>query len=66
MYLNQFDFLYNAVGIENAAKVYFNKRPKELKKEEAAMLVGMCKNPALYNPYTYQIKNYRKVIAQEE
>jgi penicillin-binding protein 1A len=66
MYVNQFDFLYNAVGIENAAKVYFNKRPKELKKEEAAMLVGMCKNPALYNPYTYKIKNYRKVIAQEE
>ncbi len=66
MYLNQFDFLYNAVGIENAAKVYFNKRPKELKKEEAAMLVGMCKNPALFNPYTYKIKNYRKVISQEE
>lgn len=66
MYVNQFDFLYNAVGIENAAKVYFNKRPKELKKEEAAMLVGMCKNPTLYNPYTYKIKNYRKVIAQQE
>ena len=66
MYLNQFDFLYNAVGIENAAKVYFNKRPKELKKEEAAMLIGMCKNPALYNPYTYKIKNYRRVIAQED
>lgn len=64
MYLNQFDFLYNAVGIENAAKVYFNKRPKHLKKEEAAMLVGMCKNPALYNPYTYQIKNYRKLISR--
>ncbi len=66
MYLNQFDFLYNAVGIENAAKVYFNKRPRELKKEEAAMLIGMCKNPALYNPYTYKIKNYRRVIAQED
>jgi penicillin-binding protein 1A len=57
MYLNQFDFLYNAVGIENASKVYFNKRPKDLKKEEAAMLIGMCKNPALYNPYTFKIKN---------
>ena len=30
MYLNQFDFLYNAVGIENASKVYFNKKTKEL------------------------------------
>ncbi|NBO59522.1 MAG: hypothetical protein EBU82_00965 [Flavobacteriia bacterium] len=66
MYLNQFDFLYNAVGIENAAKVYFNKRPKNLKKEEAAMLVGMCKNPALYNPYTYKIKNYRKIIGRRK
>jgi len=58
MYLNQFDFLYNAVGIENAAKVYFNKEPKDLNKIEAAVLVGMCKNPSLYNPRTYTIKNY--------
>lgn len=65
MYLNQFDFLYNAVGIENAARVYFNKSPKDLTKEEAAMLVGMCKNPALYNPYTYKIKNYRRYIADD-
>lgn len=50
MYLNQFDFLYNAVGIKSAAQVYFNTTPAELKIEEAAMLVGMCKNPALYNP----------------
>lgn len=66
MYLNQFDFLYNAVGIENAAKVYFNKKPKDLSKEEAAMLVGMCKNPSLYNPYTYKIKNYRRSIAADK
>lgn len=66
MYLNQFDFLYNAVGIENAAKVYFNKKPKDLSKPEAAMLVGMCKNPSLINPYTFQIKNYRAKIASEK
>jgi penicillin-binding protein 1A len=66
MYLNQFDFLYNAVGIENAAKVYFNKKPADLTKSEAAMLVGMCKNPSLINPYTYQIKNYRARIASEK
>jgi penicillin-binding protein 1A len=47
MYLNQFDFLYNAVGIENASRVYFNKSPKDLSKVEAAMLVGMCKNPEI-------------------
>ena len=44
MYLNQFDFLYNAVGIQSAAKIYFNTTPKNLKIEESAMLVGMCKN----------------------
>jgi penicillin-binding protein 1A len=66
MYLNQFDFLYNAVGIENAAKVYFNKAPKDLTKSESAMLVGMCKNPSLYNPYTYQVKNYRPIVARSK
>jgi len=50
MYLNQFDFLYNAVGIKSAAQVYFSTTPARLKIEEAATLVGMCKNPALYNP----------------
>ncbi|NRA12981.1 MAG: transglycosylase domain-containing protein, partial [Crocinitomicaceae bacterium] len=64
MYLNQFDFLHNAVGIENAAKVYFNKKPIDLTKTEAAMLVGMCKNPSLYNPNTYQIKDYRANAAK--
>ena len=50
MYLNKFDFLYNAVGIQSAARVYFGKTPKNLSIEEAATLVGMCKNPSYYNP----------------
>ena len=50
MYLNQFDFLYNAVGIKSAASIYFNKLPKDLTIEEAATLVGMVKNPSYYNP----------------
>lgn len=50
MYLNQFDFLYNAVGIKSAANIYFNKDPKDLTIEEAATLVGMVKNPSYYNP----------------
>ena len=53
MYLNQFDFLYNAVGIQSASQVYFSTTPSKLKIEEAAMLVGMCKNPSLYNPMRY-------------
>ena len=54
MYLNQFDFLYNAVGIKSAAQVYFATTPKDLRIEQSAMLVGMCKNPALYNPIRHE------------
>lgn len=50
MYLNQFDFLYNAVGIKSAAYIYFGKDAKDLNIEEAATLVGMVKNPSYYNP----------------
>lgn len=53
MYLNQFDFLYNAVGIKSAAFVYFGKEAKDLNIEEAATLVGMVKNPSYYNPRRY-------------
>ena len=54
MYLNKFDFLYNAVGIQTAAKTYFAKTPKELNIQEAATLIGMCKNPSLYNPRSFK------------
>ena len=50
LYLNYFDFLYNAVGIKTAARVYFGKLPSELSILESATLIGMCKNPSLYNP----------------
>ena len=50
MYLNYFDFLHNAVGIKTAAKTYFNKEPKDLTINECATLIGMCKNPSLFNP----------------
>ncbi|MEG2150940.1 MAG: transglycosylase domain-containing protein [Bacteroidaceae bacterium] len=53
MYLNKFDFLNNAVGIKTAANTYFSREPKDLKIEEAATLVGMCKNPSLYNPVRF-------------
>jgi penicillin-binding protein 1A len=50
MYLNKFDFINNAVGIKSAARIYFNTTPDSLKIEQAAMLVGMAKNPSLFNP----------------
>lgn len=50
MYFNYYDFNNNAVGIQSAALVYFSKTPKELSIEEAATLVGMCKNSSYFNP----------------
>ena len=50
LYLNKYDFNYNAVGIESATRTYFNKTPGELSVEESAMLIGMLKNSSLYNP----------------
>lgn len=50
LYLNKFDFLNLAVGIKSAAQIYFNRDQDSLKIEQAAMLVGMAKNPALFNP----------------
>ena len=50
MYLNKYDFGNNAIGIKTAANTYFSKEPRELSVEEAATLVGMCKNSSLYNP----------------
>src|SRR5690554_1088364 len=66
MYLNQFDFLENAVGISSASRVYFNKKASELSPDEAAILVGMCKNPGLYNPYGFTVKNYEDRIASRK
>ena len=64
LYLNKFDFLYQAVGIDSAAKTYFNKLPSELTTEESATLVGMCKNPSYYNPVRYpeRAKGRRDVV----
>jgi len=50
MYLNVFDFLYNAVGINSASRIYFNTTPDSLNIEQSAMLVGMLKNSIVYNP----------------
>lgn len=50
MYLNNYDFLNQAVGIRSAARIYFGKEPNELKTEESAMLVGMLKNSSYFNP----------------
>lgn len=67
MYLNKFDFLNNAVGIKTAAYTYFGCEPKDLKVEEAATLVGMCKNPSLYNPVRFneRSRGRRNVVLEQ-
>ena len=50
MYFNKYDFVYQAVGIRSASKIYFGKEAKDLNIEESAVLVAMLKNAALYNP----------------
>ena len=64
MYLNKFDFLYDSHGIKAAAETYFGKSPNDLEVEEAAMLVGMLKNPWFYNPKrsTERAMNRRAVV----
>lgn len=50
MYLNIYDYNYNADGIRSAARIYFGKEPQDLRMEESAVLVGMLKNSSYYNP----------------
>lgn len=57
LYLNKLSFVNNADCIQTASWVYFNKDASQLEIHEAAMLAGMAKNPSLYNPLRYGIKN---------
>ncbi|MDR1380338.1 MAG: transglycosylase domain-containing protein [Tannerella sp.] len=67
MYLDKFDFLNNAVGIRSASNAYFSTTPKELKAEDAATLIGMCKNPSFYNPVRFneRAKNRRNTVLRQ-
>ncbi len=78
MYLNKFDFLNLAVGINSAADIYFQSSLDSLRIEQAAMLVGMAKNPAMFNPVRrpektlgrrnvvlHQMYKYKKITKSE-
>ena len=60
MYLNKYDFLYGAIGVSTAAKTYFGKNQKDLEYDEAAILIGMLKNPYIYNPKINQDKGLKR------
>jgi penicillin-binding protein 1A len=49
-YLNTVPFLYNAYGIEMAARTYFDKSAGELDELQSATLIGMLKGTSHYNP----------------
>ena len=53
MYLNKFEFINGAHGIQAAAQTYFGKNQEDLNVEQAALLIGMLKNPSLYNPLRF-------------
>ncbi len=59
MYLNSVYFGENAFGIEDAAKTYFGKTPKELTLAQSAMLVGLLPAPSAYSPISGN-KEYAK------
>lgn len=67
MYLNKYDFINQAIGISSASRIYFNKNPKDLKKEEAAVLVGMLKNSSLFNPLRRpdMVRDRRNVVLSQ-
>ena len=67
MYLNIYDFGYNADGVRSAAKIFFNSKPENLTIEQSATLVGMLQNSSLYNPIRRPelVKKRRNVVFQQ-
>ncbi|WP_179353430.1 transglycosylase domain-containing protein [Winogradskyella vidalii] len=69
MYLNIVDFVNDADGIRSASRIYFGKEPIDLDIKESAMLVGMLKNPSLYNPRDHKnpigTRNRRNVVLSQ-
>ncbi len=67
MYLNIYDFNYNADGLRSASSIYFSKKPSDLDLSESAMLVGMLKNSSLYNPLRRpeMVRERRNIVYQQ-
>jgi len=67
MYLNEFEFINGAFGIKGAAETYFGAKQDSLNVQQAAMIVGMLKNPSLYNPVrrVERTKKRREVVLKQ-
>ncbi|MDR1859748.1 MAG: transglycosylase domain-containing protein [Bacteroidales bacterium] len=67
MYLNMYDFVNNAIGIRSASRIYFGVPPDSLHLHQSAMLVGMAKNAAMFNPVRFPDRTLQRrnvVLAQ--
>ncbi len=67
MYLNRYDFINGAQGIQAAAENYFGTTPKDLELHQAATLVGMLKNASLFNPLSRpeRVLKRREVVLKQ-
>lgn len=59
-YLNTINLGQNTLGVQAAAKRYFDKDVSELTISESAVLAGITQNPAGYNPITHPKRNAKK------
>jgi len=62
LYMNQIYLGQRTHGFAGAARTYFNKSLNELSLAEAAMLVGIPKNPVRHNP----VSNFQKAKQRQE
>lgn len=53
MYFNVAYFGRSAYGVAAASQIYFHKEPKDLRLEEAALLVAIVKGPGYYDPFDH-------------
>ncbi len=51
IYCNQFWLSNTAYGVESASQLYFGKSVSDLNLNEAAIIAGIFRGPAIYNPY---------------
>jgi len=60
MYLNTVSFRDNTFGIKVATKRFFNTNPRNVRAEEAAVLVGMLKGTSIFNPITHPERSLKR------
>lgn len=67
LYLNTVYYGNGAYGIKAASELFFNKQPKDLTLEEAALLAGLSKSPNRYSPYLnpYEAHKRRKTVLKQ-